>query len=67
MYVELGFTATDWVHLALSCPAGVALRAAAPEWTGEETVVPLLAVQVQLVRPDSNPAFLALLTSAAEA
>lgn len=34
MYVELGLTATDWVHWALSCPTGVAFSAAVPPWTG---------------------------------
>lgn len=53
MYVELAFTATVWLQRALSCPAGVAFRAAAPPCTGEETVAPLPAEQVQLESPDS--------------
>ncbi len=59
VYVEFGFTATVWVHRALSCPAGVAFSAAEPPCAGAETVVPLPAEQVQPVSPDSKPAFLA--------
>ncbi|SCF89014.1 hypothetical protein GA0115280_1182116 [Streptomyces sp. Cmuel-A718b] len=65
MYVELGLTLTDCEHLALSWPAGVAFSADVPLRTGEETAAPLPPEQVQLARPDSKPAFLALLTSAA--
>lgn len=65
MYVESGFTATVWVHRAVSWPDGVALSAAVPPCTGEETVAPLPPEQVQLASPDSKPAFLATLMSAA--
>ncbi|GGR60950.1 hypothetical protein GCM10010220_09770 [Streptomyces parvulus] len=63
----MGLTATLWEQRALSCPAGVALSAAEPVRTGEETVVPLFAEHVQLLSPASKPAFFALLTSAADA
>ncbi|CAD5951881.1 exported protein of unknown function [Streptomyces sp. KY75] len=61
----MGFTATVCVHLAWSWPAGVAFSADVPLRTGVETVAPLPAEQDQLASPDSKPAFLALLTSAA--
>src|SRR5215475_8441011 len=51
------------VHCASSLLLAAPARAAAPLWTGDETVLPRL--QDHPLRPDSNPGFVTRLVAAA--